>query len=72
MIYFWVRIYQLQKVHPFKLHSRQKQRNLEYLFVSGGVPFTKMSLFQPNPYKNVRNQPKIVIYFDGRKALTFL
>lgn len=26
MIYFWVRIYQLQKVYPFE------QRNLEYLF----------------------------------------
>ena len=48
------------------------QRNLEYLFVSGGVPFTKMSLFNPNPYKNVRNATKIVIYFDGRKSLTFL
>ena len=66
MIYFWVRIYQLQKVYPFE------QRNLEYLFVSGGVPFTKMSLFNPNPYKNVRNPTKIVIYFDGRKRPAFL
>ena len=48
------------------------QRNLEYLFVSGGVPFTQMSLFNPNPYKNVRNPTQIVIYFDGRKSLTFL
>lgn len=48
------------------------QRNLEYLFVSGGVPFTQMSLFNPNPYKNVRNPTKIVIYFDGRKRPAFL
>ena len=48
------------------------QRNLEYLFVSGGVPFTKMNQFPPDSYKNVRNQPKIVIYFDGRKHPTFL
>ena len=48
------------------------QRNLEYLFVSSGVPFTKMSLFNPNPYKNVRNPTKIVIYFDGRKRPSFL
>lgn len=39
---------------------------------SGGVSFTKMSLFQPDPYKNVRNPTQIVIYFDGRKSLTFL
>ena len=39
---------------------------------SGGVPFTKMSLFNPNPYKNVRNPIKIVIYFDGRKRPAFL
>ena len=30
-----------------------------------------MSLFQPDPYKNVRNPTQIVIYFDGRKSLTF-
>ena len=39
---------------------------------SGGVSFTQMSLFQPDPYKNVRNPTQIVIYFDGRKSLTFL
>ena len=39
---------------------------------SGGVSFTKMSLFNPNPYKNVRNPTKIVIYFDGRKHPSFL
>ena len=39
---------------------------------SGGVSFTKISLFQPDPYKNVRNPTQIVIYFDGRKSLTFL
>ena len=39
---------------------------------SGGVSFTQMSLFQPDPYKNVRNPTQIVIYFDGRKFLTFL
>jgi len=39
---------------------------------SGGVSFTQMSLFQPDPYKNVRNHTQIVIYFDGRKSLTFL
>ena len=39
---------------------------------SGGVSFTKMSLFQPDPYKNVRNPTKIVIYFDGRKRPSFL
>ena len=38
----------------------------------GGVSFTQMSLFQPDPYKNVRNLTQIVIYFDGRKSLTFL
>ena len=39
---------------------------------SGGVSFTKISLFQPDPYKNVRKPTQIVIYFDGRKSLTFL
>ena len=43
---------------------------IEYYF-SGGVSFTQMSLFQPDPYKNVRNPTQIVIYFDGRKSLTF-
>lgn len=28
---------------------------------SGGVSFTKISLFQPDPYKNVRNPTQIVI-----------
>ncbi|WP_207719277.1 hypothetical protein, partial [Coprococcus comes] len=32
---------------------------------SGGVSFTQMSLFQPDPYKNVRNPTQMVIYFDG-------
>ena len=26
---------------------------------SGGVSFTQMSLFQPDPYKNVRNQKEM-------------
>lgn len=34
--------------------------------------FHQMSLFQPDPYKNVRNPTQIVIYFDGKKSLTFL
>lgn len=47
------------------------QRNLEYLFFWRRL-FHQMSLFQPDPYKNVRNPTQIVIYFDGRKSLTFL
>ena len=31
-----------------------------------------MSLFQPDPYKKCKETPtQIVIYFDGRKSLTF-
>lgn len=35
-------------------------------------PFHQNESFQPDPYKNVRNLTKIVIYFDGRKRPAFL